>query len=653
MRESRQTTLYLEDKTPVPLSDKFASGGEGDIFLVQGEPGLAAKVYRQVAVPVTAAKLRAMPHVASTELLQVCAWPQQLLFLQDGRGPVGFLMELITDSYSARSFCNPRERPAKFQDSSFRMTLKVCQEVVSAFALLHSHGHLVGDVNPSNLLIRQDGAVHLVDCDSFEVQSNGQMFACMVGVSSHTPPELQFADLYNVSRTTNHDLFGLAVLLFQMIHLGRHPFAGVCNEGPMSLERAIKEYRYTCGPTAQKKGMLQPAGTLSYEFMPPALARIFERAFTEPGVRGGRPIPEHWTSVLAAMESSLKQCKWDAGHQYPGHLASCPWCEVESRCGYLVHHNEDDALPLPPAAEEVLAKIYNVQVPPETAPAQIQIDAGNIKPTHHAVRLGLYSYAALAVSLAVGLTAGKLTQGHIASMPLVAIPTVFVVAAILLKLLATKAHEYKSDSAITAQRMQVLLNRWDAETRATSCIQLIAEAETIAQRYNDAPVSVRDRAPERAAAIRSAALDVFLSRFRIRDVPLAGTGASRYVDIESFGIWSAADVRAERLATVPGMSNAQIRPFLTWRDQMESRFRSELLENIAPAAERAIDNELIRRRASLVRDLENMPPRLETCAAAVLARREQLAADIASAALSQQEARANLEAVGLLGKLVR
>ena len=170
MRQSRSVTVYLEDKTAITLGDKFASGGEGDIFLVEGQPNLAAKVYRQVAMPVTASKLRAMPHVVSQDLLSVCAWPQQLLFVQDGRGPVGFLMELITESYSVRSFYNPRECTAKFDDSSFRMTITVCNEIISAFSKLHAQGHLVGDVNPSNILIKQDGSVRLVDCDSFEVQ---------------------------------------------------------------------------------------------------------------------------------------------------------------------------------------------------------------------------------------------------------------------------------------------------------------------------------------------------------------------------------------------------------------------------------------------------------------------------------------------------
>lgn len=653
MQESRSLVLYLEDSTPVTLNNKFASGGEGDIFLVEDQPNMAAKVYRQVAMPVTAAKLRAMPHVVSQELLSVCAWPQHLLFLQDGRGPVGFLMELISDSYSARSFYNPRECTAKFEDSSFRMTIRVCLQIVEAFSKLHAQGHLVGDVNPSNILIKQDGSVRLVDCDSFEVQSDGQMFACMVGVSSHTPPELQFADLYNVSRTTNHDLFGLAVLLFQMIHLGRHPYAGVCTEGPMSLERAIKEYRYTCGPSALKKGMVAPPGTLAHEFMPAGLARLFEQAFTEPGVRGGRPKPEHWISVLTAMENSLAQCKWDAGHQYPRHLSVCPWCALEAECGYLVHHDSGPSITPPPEPEEVLQSIYSIDVPEERVPVEVQVDDNDLKPDGRASRLGMFSYAAIATSVITGLIGARLAQGHMASGAVVGVPIAGLVAVMLLKVLATRVHDYKSDYDLATRQLQVLMSRWEAETHGTACIHMIAEAESIAQRYKDSPISARDRSPEHSAAVRGAALEVFMSRFRIRDVPLVGAGASRYVEMESFGIWSAADVRTEKLSALPGMSSAFARSFITWRDQMERRFRSEMLESIAPAAERAIDNELIRRRRMLVRELENMAPRLETCAAAVRTKREHLAADINAVAKQQQQAKLNLTAAGIVGRLAR
>lgn len=53
------------------------------------------------------------------------------------------------------------------------------------------------------------------------------VFHCDVGVPLWTPPELQGRDFRGLTRTKNHDRFGLAVLMFQLLFMGRHPFAGV------------------------------------------------------------------------------------------------------------------------------------------------------------------------------------------------------------------------------------------------------------------------------------------------------------------------------------------------------------------------------------------------------------------------------------------
>src|SRR5712691_4689158 len=71
--------------------------------------------------------------------------------------------------------------------------------------------------------------VTLVDTDSFQVcePHNGVVYRCPVGKPEFTPPELQGCPFAQVDRAPEHDLFGLAVLLFQLLMEGTHPFAGV------------------------------------------------------------------------------------------------------------------------------------------------------------------------------------------------------------------------------------------------------------------------------------------------------------------------------------------------------------------------------------------------------------------------------------------
>src|SRR5205814_7863741 len=80
----------------------------------------------------------------------------------------------------------------------------------------------------------------LIDCDSFEITDGKTVFPCMVGVPTYTPPELQGQSFQGVRRTKQHDAFGLAVLIFHMLFLGRHPFAGIRSEEHTSELQSLR-----------------------------------------------------------------------------------------------------------------------------------------------------------------------------------------------------------------------------------------------------------------------------------------------------------------------------------------------------------------------------------------------------------------------------
>ena len=76
--------------------------------------------------------------------------------------------------------------------------------------------------------VGDDALVTLMDTDSFQVRDpqNGVIYRCHVGTPEYTPSELQGRDFASVDRAPEHDLFGLAVLIFQLLMEGTHPFAG-------------------------------------------------------------------------------------------------------------------------------------------------------------------------------------------------------------------------------------------------------------------------------------------------------------------------------------------------------------------------------------------------------------------------------------------
>ena len=91
--------------------------------------------------------------------------------------------------------------------------------VARSIASVHATGCVIGDINSQGVLVSDAATVSLIDSDSFQVAEALRTFLCEVGVPEFTPPELQGKNFDHVKRTSNHDAFGLAVLIFQLLFM--------------------------------------------------------------------------------------------------------------------------------------------------------------------------------------------------------------------------------------------------------------------------------------------------------------------------------------------------------------------------------------------------------------------------------------------------
>ena len=83
-------------------------------------------------------------------------------------------------------------------------------------------------MNHSNILVSETAMATLVDTDSFQVRDlHGKFYRCPVGTKEFTPREMQGKRFSDIDRGPEQDLFGLGVLIFQLLMEGTHPFAGV------------------------------------------------------------------------------------------------------------------------------------------------------------------------------------------------------------------------------------------------------------------------------------------------------------------------------------------------------------------------------------------------------------------------------------------
>ena len=300
----------------------FATGGEGAVFDVVGRPDLVAKLYSKPQSKERCDKLRAMATLCSPDLLKIAAWPTATLSNGNPAAVQGILMPRIVNHKEIHHLYSVAQRKKNCPEADWGFLLHTARNCAIAFENVHAHGHVVGDVNQKNVMVSKKGIVALVDCDSFQVREGNRIFRCGVGVPEYTPPELHGRKFTDLDRDANHDLFGLAVMVFHLLMMGRHPFSGVPQVNvDIPIEKAIQDglYAYARNPSKLKP----PPHVPPLAMLDAPTRDLFERAFGS----YQRPTASEWRRVLDASMKGLRRCKNDPKHSYSA-ANSCPWCQL-------------------------------------------------------------------------------------------------------------------------------------------------------------------------------------------------------------------------------------------------------------------------------------------------------------------------------------
>ncbi|MBV9387331.1 MAG: tetratricopeptide repeat protein [Chroococcidiopsidaceae cyanobacterium CP_BM_ER_R8_30] len=333
MRLQRQSNKQI---ITLDLSSVVGQGGEARIYAVPNDESLVAKVYHKPQ-EAYAHKLMAMVAnppdnpMASQGKVSI-AWPTDLLLTVDGNECiVGFLMPYVKGMHSVLEFYNPKTRRQKCPFFSYRYLHRTARNLAAAVGALHARGYCIGDMNESNILVSDTALVTLVDTDSFQVRelSSGEVYRCPVGKPEFTPPELQGKNFGQLDRIPQHDLFGLAVLIFQLLMEGTHPFSGIFRGtgDPPPYETRIRAGHFVYNRGRSVPYRSSPTAP-PFEILHPTLQQLFVRCFEEGHEQPQmRPSAETWQSALKEAENSLVVCNTNGHHRYGNHLKTCPWCE--------------------------------------------------------------------------------------------------------------------------------------------------------------------------------------------------------------------------------------------------------------------------------------------------------------------------------------
>ncbi|SIT45310.1 conserved hypothetical protein [Paraburkholderia ribeironis] len=633
--------LHDESGRAVILGRELGRGGEGSVFESSslGRDNVA-KVYHAPLPPDKQEKLRAMARIGSTYLHQISAWPTKIL-TQAGGAVAGFVMARIEGFEPIHNLSSPASRKQIFPTVDYAFLVHVARNVAAAFDAVHAHGHVVGDVNENNFLVGRNGTVKLIDCDSFQVVEGNRRYSCDVGVKLFTPPELQnVSSLRGRERTRNHDNFGLAVLVFQLLLLGRHPYSGVpLGRNDLPLEEAIAAYRFAYGPDRKQRQVDTPPDAISLSFFAPEIGRAFIRAFTEEGVSSGRPAASDWIKLLDGLRASLRTCSQVSNHKYPSHLGQCPWCERE-RAGRPAFLSQNSSTGKASTATGDLGAIWaqiQVLAALPQLPAYTALQHGVTGRTQQVGKYGRLLYRLKVSAVAVG---AFLTTLHEPASWFLSLITGGVILALIKHPVGGRLVPLRGAAIAAKKTFDFELEEYNKLTQDPRITELYGRLVSAKARIDGLPAEYQRGIQDLHASVRERQLEVFLDRFLISDAGIDGIGPARVSALASFNIETARDISYHAVMRVQGFGDALAGRLVTWKQRVEKGFVFDPSRGIPQQDVNALNARLANDRMLSEKALRDGLVQLQQLHTAALSVRGtvKLRVDAASLALAQAEA---------------
>lgn len=599
-----QQKLVDNKGSPIIPLKEIGRGGEGVVFIIQDNPSLVAKIYSKIPDREKTEKIAAMISMGNERLLKLATWPINSIHTEDNK-LIGFTMPKLVDHKPISNLYSPKQRLQEFPKADWRFLIHAAINTARAFSIVHEAGQVIGDVNHGNLLVAHDATVKFIDTDSFQIFSKGKYWLCEVGVSTHQPPEMQTQSSYKgIIRTPNHDNFGLAVLIFQLLCLGRHPFSGrYLGLEDMPLEKAILECRYAYSSDNNTTKMNPPPASLSMSSLTPNLRLCFERAFSREGEKlGYRPVPQDWITALTELSSKLKSCSINQSHHSIMEMKNCPWCDIETKCN-------TSFFPIigPKSNTDINITSLWQQFLSIKAPVNIfllpDVTSISTSPTNAAIQIGRKLRKEQFKFVLLFLAIQAICYGIILSFA----PIIGLIApsTILAFFLLYNLQKKKLGGAIS-EELCLIKSQWE-----TLCLQ----HENLAKNYSfeflrNQICELKNKydviANEREHRLKNLLQNRFqqqlkqhLDSCRIATANIEGIGQGRIATLQSYLIETAADIDTARLMGISGFGRVLVSRLVDWKKTCENRFAFDSKKGVSQIDVATLDRDIAAKRRTI------------------------------------------------------
>lgn len=301
----------------------------------------AAKIYHK-DTRVNSAKIRAMlanpPEsmylkVGNASFAQF-TWP--IAMLRDSIGyDVGFLMPMVdlSNSFPLDYYYDQtlQKKLNSRSEGALSYKLEIARNVCILVSDLHSRGHNFIDLKPQNIRVqRSSHVVSFLDCDGFSISgSDNQHYPAELVSTDYISPEAFKQNISPRNLGEDQDLYALAVILFQLLTRGTHPFQGIIRDQSINANTNDEKASLGLYPHGMKPdARISPRPQSIHFLLDDALWALFDAAFI--GGAGNRPKAKHWVDCLNNLlaNHAVTRCEKEPNDVLHMRFAgkNCPAC---------------------------------------------------------------------------------------------------------------------------------------------------------------------------------------------------------------------------------------------------------------------------------------------------------------------------------------
>lgn len=247
------------------------AGGEGSVYFTN-KNGYVCKIYKSDKNTNFKQKKITLLTKNKINVKGVCL-PEFIAFNKN-KEFVGYFMKQADGVEIKTSIFIPPLLKKKFPHWTRLHLAVVALSILDTVKTLHEHNIILGDINPNNILIKDELNIYFIDTDSFQVEG----YPCSVGMTPYTKIENHGKKYSEYLRTKDDDIFAIMTLIFQILMPGKLPYS-FSGGGSERENMKPENFPYKFGEDSNYKNAPDGQWVYIWSHLPYKLKELFWKIF--------------------------------------------------------------------------------------------------------------------------------------------------------------------------------------------------------------------------------------------------------------------------------------------------------------------------------------------------------------------------------------